>query len=63
MRVACACGIYLIEANNATYVRNGVPLCNEATCQKVREHRNLRRVPFADEDVPDMLAKRLYPDI
>lgn len=51
-RVACYCKRYLINPENATYVKNGIPMCNEATCQKVKEHRdarNLRRVPHADD--------------
>lgn len=61
MKVACFCKRYLIDPGNATYVKNGIPMCNQATCDKVREHRHLK---YDDDDVAnDPLAKRLYPDI
>lgn len=53
-RVACYCKRYLINPEHATYVKNGIPMCNENTCQKVAEHRearNLRRVPHADVEL------------
>lgn len=53
MKVRCPCGPYLIEANpeHSTYVRDGVPMCNERTCQAVREHRGLS--PIFDNGQPD----------
>lgn len=55
MRVPCLCGVYRLNPENATYVREGVPLCHAATCQKVAEHRHVARVPepsYAARDVP-----------
>lgn len=66
MRRACACGIYLIDPEHATYVRYGVPLCPEATCQKVREHRSLTRVPHFDDighEPEDYRPNTRYEDI
>ena len=53
MKQLCACGVHMVEANDATYVKDFKPMCNENTCQKVKETRNLRRVPFFDEEVRD----------
>lgn len=65
--VLCFCQRFRINPENATYVRNGVPLCNAATCQKVQEHREaraLRRTPFADDieydRIPEPHAKSAY---
>lgn len=49
MRTTCACGAHQVETEHATYVRNGVPLCPEWTCQKVKEHMHLRRAPHFDD--------------
>lgn len=66
MRVLCYHGRYHINPENSTHVKDGVPLCNAATCQQVLAHRqarDLRRVPHADvefDDVPEPYAKSVY---
>ena len=49
MLVRCACGPYRLNPENATYVRDGVPLCHEETCRKVAERR---QQPTPARDVP-----------
>lgn len=48
--VLCACGFHRILASNATYVKNGVPMCPQWTCAKVKwaQQNDLHR-PFYDE--------------
>lgn len=63
--VMCFCRRYKINPENATFVKNGVPMCCAATCQKVKEHREareLRRVPFADDNdyIPEPYAKSAH---
>lgn len=53
MLTVCACGVFEIDQDTAQYRKGEKPMCNEWTCQKVREHRNLRRVPFFDEEDND----------
>jgi hypothetical protein len=60
MKVACACQRYLIDPAHAAYHKDGRPMCNQATCDKVREHRHLND---ADRVPNEVYAKRLYPDI
>lgn len=60
MRVSCYCKRYLINPENATHVKNGVPMCHEHTCAKVKEHREamaLRRTPFSDDQEHDRVAE------
>lgn len=57
MRVPCECGQFTVETDDANVVINGVPRCPPWTCDKVKEHRNLRRVPFSDEDEADRVAE------
>lgn len=60
MRVPCFCKRYLVNPENATYVKDGVPMCNAATCDKLKEHREdmaLRRVPYFDETEADRVAE------
>lgn len=56
MRVHCHCHRYLVNPEHATYVKNGVPMCAAATCQKVQEHRareqQLHRPPFVVFEEP-----------
>lgn len=62
MKQRCACDAYDVEANDATYVRDGHPLCHEQTCAKVKEHRGLCRVPHFDDiehESPDLENERL----
>lgn len=62
MRQLCVCGIYQIDTENADYVKDGVPMCPEATCAKVREHRDMTRVPFFDdaEHEEDRMPREVY---
>lgn len=50
--VMCACGVYPLDPEEATYVRDGKPLCHEETCARVAHNRrqtiDLRRAPFFD---------------
>ena len=39
MLVWCLCNAFMVDPENATYVRDFQPLCHEETCKKVREHR------------------------
>lgn len=48
--VLCACDIYLIDPEHSNYVRNGRPVCHEATCAKVAANRNAVRVPLASHE-------------
>lgn len=50
--VPCPCGPYLVDADaqDATYVKDGIPMCHEETCRKVKERRDLHRVPYFDEE-------------
>lgn len=38
-RVLCYHGKYYLNPENSTYVKDGVPMCHEWTCEKVKEHR------------------------
>jgi hypothetical protein len=38
-RVLCFCGRYMLNPERANFVKNGVPMCSQWTCQKVQEHR------------------------
>lgn len=49
----CACDAYFIDNEHATYVREGVPLCSAATCQKVKEHREQGYIYYAGDDPGD----------
>jgi hypothetical protein len=54
MMKLCACGVYTIDDEHSNYVRdNGdgtsTPFCPVWTCEKVKEHRHMRRVPFFDD--------------
>lgn len=34
-RTLCYCGVYSLNPENATYVKNGKPLCAAITCERV----------------------------
>lgn len=40
MRVPCYCGHYCLNPENATYVKEGKPLCHTITCERAN-----RRAP------------------
>lgn len=60
----CACDAYDTEANDATYVRDGKPLCHERTCAQVKEHRRqgLHSDP-GDEDDERADARDFPPEL
>ena len=39
MLTLCFCRRFRIDPEEATFVKNGIPLCSASTCQKVKEHR------------------------
>ena len=41
-KTLCFCRRYMISPESANYVRDGIPMCSAATCQKVAEHRVAR---------------------
>jgi hypothetical protein len=58
-KVLCYCGRYQLNPERATFVKNGVPMCHEWTCAKVKEHRkrehlDLSRVPEFDVEPADV---------
>lgn len=62
MLVLCYCGRFRLNPERANYVKNGAPMCAPWTCQKVAEHRkrehlDLSRVPFFDEEPDDQLPE------
>lgn len=57
MHTICACGVHSVDVENATYVKDGVPMCHESTCAKVKEHRTLRRVPYFDHGAFDVVGE------
>lgn len=60
MKVPCACdGVHLVDPEYANYVKDGVPMCAPWTCEKVREHRNLARVPYFDDEEHDRLPSTI----
>jgi hypothetical protein len=63
MRVPCACKIYLIDPEHSSFVRDGIPLCGAATCEKVREHQHMRREANNADRVPNEVYAKRYPDI
>lgn len=56
MLALCECGVYRIETEHATYVRDGKPLCHAETCRKVRYYRQATRVPLASSEETDHAA-------
>lgn len=64
MRVPCYCGAYLLDPENATYVKDGKPMCHAHTCH-IYAKRNevaMRRVPFSDVEPPRAMQGR-FADI
>lgn len=63
MLVQCACGAYRINPEHATYVKDGVPMCHEETCRKVKERRDLGRVPHFDDAAFDVVFDQMPREI
>lgn len=53
MRVRCACGLYIVDTEDANEVHDGIPLCPPWTCQKVKEHRSQGLHYTIDNGQPD----------
>ena len=49
--VLCACGVYLADPENASYVKDGKPMCPAETCAKVK-HDNSQNFGRPARDVP-----------
>lgn len=72
MRTRCYCGHHSLNPENATYVKDGRPLCLSTTCERaalrqsteqakrdaetVRQIRGLLRVPHFDDGAFDVVA-------
>ena len=50
MYTLCACREYTIDTEQATYVRNGIPMCHEETCKKVKARHALNPTWGAELD-------------
>lgn len=61
-KALCACGIYTLETEHASYVRDGVPMCNAFTCSQVRLHPHAIRVLTGRDpgDESDQLPSEIY---
>lgn len=57
---SCFCNAREIEEDDAEYVKNGKPMCSQATCDRTRYHMEigLRRAPHADDIIFDAVAAK-----
>jgi hypothetical protein len=61
--VLCFCRRYHINPEHATHVRQGIPLCHERTCERVKHYREamaLRRTPYFDEEPDDRMPDEIH---